>query len=452
MTRRILLSYLAVTVVVLLVLEVPLGIFFRERETDRFASGLERDATALAGFYEEPIEAGETPSPAAAATYAADTGVRVVVTDRNGISLVDTSGEPGRDLSTRPEVKTALAGDRAAGARRSNTLGTDLFYVATPITSGGNVYGAVRLTLDTEEVQERVAGFWLGLAGVAAVVLAAMALVGWGIARSVTRPLRNVESAVARFATGDLTTVSPDPRAPAEIAALQATVNGMAQRLAKVLAEQRAFVADASHQLRTPLTALRLRLENLQSAAADPGDTADLEAAIDETTRLAGLVNDLLRLASAEGVRSPRPHDVAQIARERIETWSAVADAIGVTLDLRVPSAAVMVSAVPDAPEQILDNLIDNAIAASPAGGHVLVTVAPAGAMHELRVQDEGPGLSDELKGRALDRFWRADVSRSGSGLGLPIATALAEASGGSLELGDTPGGGLTVRVGLPAT
>jgi signal transduction histidine kinase len=449
-TRRLLVSYLAVTIIVLLVLEVPLGLVFRQRETDRFAVGLERDATALASFYEEPVEQGQTPSPAAAMTYAARTGVRVVVTDRNGISLVDSLEQPGRDLSTRPEIRKALSGDRVAGTRRSNTLGTDLFYVATPIASGGQVYGAVRLTLDTMEVRQRVAGFWLGLAGVAVVVLAAMALIGWGIARSVTRPLRAVEAEVARFGTGDLTTMPPDRRAPAEIAALRTTVNAMAQRLEKLLAEQRAFVADASHQLRTPLTALRLRLENLQSAAADPAGAADLEAAIDETTRLAGLVNDLLRLASAEDARSPQPQDLAQIARDRVEIWSAVADTVHVGIDLRAPDVPLMVMAVPDGPEQILDNLLDNAIAASAPGRRIIVGAAAAPPRHELTVQDEGPGLSGELKARALDRFWRADTSQPGSGLGLPIAKALAEASGGSLELADTPGGGLTVRVGLP--
>ena len=110
-----------------------------------------------------------------------------------------------------------------------------------------------------------------------------------------------------------------------------------------------------------------------------------------------------------------------------------------------------MVLAVPTGVEQILDNLIDNAITASSAGGRVSVTVSCGHHDHSLSVADEGPGLSDELKARALDRFWRADPSRPGTGLGLPIARALAEASGGSLALGDGTAGGLTVTVTLPA-
>jgi signal transduction histidine kinase len=450
-TRRLLVSYLAVTIIVLLVLEAPLGLFFRQRETDRFAVGLERDATALAGLYEEAVEQGAIPNAGPAQAYAASTGVRVVVTDAHGISLVDTSEPTSRDLSTRPEIRAALTGGRAAGARRSNTLATNLFFVATPIASGGHVHGAVRLTLGTEEVRRRVAGFWLALAGVAAVVIAVMALVGWGIARSVTRPLRAVEADVARFATGDLTPASPHPCAPAEIVALQTTVNAMARRLEKLIAEQRAFVADASHQLRTPLTALRLRLENLHARADGSADAEDLAAAIDETSRLGTLVNDLLRLASAEEASPRRPHELTRIARDRVEIWFAVAEAAGVQLQLRTPDGPLLAMAAENAPEQILDNLIDNAVAASPPGKRVIISVVPTASGQQVLIEDEGPGLKNELKARATDRFWRADTSQPGSGLGLSIAKALAEASGGSLDLADTPGGGLTVRVVLPS-
>jgi len=276
--------------------------------------------------------------------------------------------------------------------------------------------------------------------------------IGWAIARSVDRPLRKLETAAARFATGDLTTTEQDPDAPAGIAALGATMNTMAQRLEQLLAEHRAFVADASHQLRTPLTALRLRLENLQSDPAAPASTDDVVAAIDETNRLSELVDDLLRLARAEQTAAPEPVDLVQVARDRVDTWSTVADAAGVTLVFDSPGEPVVVSAVPSGVEQVLDNLIDNAITASPSGTRVTVTGIPGRSSHRLTVADEGPGLSDELKARVLDRFWRLDHSRPGTGLGLPIAQALVEASAGSLALGDSQAGGLAVTVTLPAT
>ena len=313
------------------------------------------------------------------------------------------------------------------------------------------MFGAVRLTLDTEEVNALVHGYWLGLVGVAAVVLIAMAGIGWALASSVTRPLRRLNAEAARFATGDLTTTEPDPGAPPEIAALGATMNTMAQRLERLLAEHREFVADASHQLRTPLTALRLRLENLQSSSGPPAEEDDLTAAIEETSRLAGLVGDLLQFARAEESATPETVDQVQLAADRVDTWSAIADVADVTLDFSSPNGTVLVSAVPGGVEQILDNLIDNAITAAPPGTHVSVAVVRGRAKHHFTIADEGPGLSDDLKARALDRFWRSDYSEPGSGLGLPIAHALARASGGSLRLQDSPAGGLAVIVTLPA-
>ena len=452
MTRRLLLSYLTITAIVLLVLEIPLAVFFQQRETDRLTVNVERDATALASLYEDALERRTTPDPLAASNYADRTGARVVIVDAGGFSVVDTSAEIARDFSTRPEIHTALSGERAAGMRRSDTLDTDLLFVATPVASGGTVHGAVRLTLDAQDVKATIHRFWLGLAGIAAVVMIAMAGIGWAIARSVTRPLRTLSSAADRFATGDLAPTTPDPDAPAEIAALEATLNTMARRLNRLLAEHRAFVADASHQLRTPLTALRLRLENLQSEVTAAQGAEDLGAAIEESDRLSGLVNDLLRLARAEQSAAPESVDLARLVGERVDTWSAVADAADVTLEFAPPAGSAIVDAVPGGVEQILDNLIDNAVNASPPGASVSVTVTVGLDQHRLTVADAGPGLTDAQRARALDRFWRLDTAKPGTGLGLPIARALAEASGGSLQLGESAAQGLAVTVALPAS
>jgi signal transduction histidine kinase len=450
-TRRLLFGYLLAAVVVLLVLEVPLAIFYQQREMTRLEHDVERDATVLAGYYEEALEAGDTLNPAPAEAYARRTGVRVVVADKTGTSVIDTAGPAGRDFSTRPEIKTALRGERAAGTRYSETLKTELLYVAVPATSAGVVHGAVRLTLDKQETNALVRGYWAALVGVAVVVLIAMAGIGWAIARSVTRPLRTLDSAAARFATGDLAPLAPDPSAPPEIAVLGDTMNMMARRLDQLLSEQREFVADASHQLRTPLTALRLRLENLQSAAASAEDEDALGAAIEETNRLAALVADLLQLARAEESAAAAAVDLVALAADRVDTWSAVADATEVRLDLVAPRGPVSAWSIPGGVEQILDNLIDNAVEVAPQGSRVVVTIVKGTRTHQLVVSDEGPGLSDENKARALERFWRADRSAPGTGLGLPIAAELAKASGGGLDLADSQAGGLSVKVTLRA-
>ena len=453
MTRRLVLSYLAITVIVLAVLEIPLAIFFGQREEERLIADAERDAVVLASFYEEVLEDRLEPDPTAAEDYASRNASRVIVVDDSGISVLDTGAEVPRDFSTRPEVETALTGTRAAGIRYSETLETDIVFVAVPVASGGTVHGVLRLTLDAHEVTERIQNFWMGLVGVAVVVLVAVAGIGWAIARSVTRPLRDLEQASRRFARGDLDATEIDPDAPPEVRSLGSSMNTMAARLDDLIAEQRAFVGDASHQLRTPLTALRLRLENLETTVSTAGHEQEVRAAIDEIERLSELVNDLLRLARAEQKPPLETLDAAMIARDRVDTWQAVADESGVTIEAGIAPEVVEVEAAGGAIEQILDNALDNAVEHAPTGSTVNVGLEVDGSTVTIHVDDEGPGLDDEAKRRAVERFWRADPTKPGTGLGLAIADTLATASGGSLHLADHPygdnGRGLSVVVRL---
>lgn len=451
MTRRLILSYIAVTALVLVLLEVPFGIFYGKRELERLTAGVERDASVIATLYEDDLEAGLVPGRQPADRYAQRSGARVVVVDDRGFSVVDTDHAIGRDFSTRPEIARALQGMSASGTRKSTTLHTGLLYVAVPVASSGNVHGALRLTLDTDEVDARIRRFWWGLAATAGVVLSAITIVGWLIARSVTQPLRRLGAMAERFGSGDLTVGADDVRGPPEIRSLAGTMSTMAARLASMIRRQQDFVADASHQLRTPLTALRLRLENLQAGAGDAEEAAQVELAIDETARMATLVGDLLRLARADR-RDPLVEvDLAGAVADRIDTWSAVADASALSLDLRGERAHLGVWAMGGAVEQVLDNVLDNAISHSPADSTVTVTVERGSGQHRVVVADEGPGLSDEDKARATRRFWRGDQSRPGTGLGLAVVEGLLEASGGSLELRDAASGGLEVVMSFPA-
>ena len=341
MTRRLLLSYLAITIVVLVMLEVPLGIFYAQRERDRLTTDVERDASVIATIYEDDVELGRAPDPAVAALYHQRTGARVVLVDDAGISLVDTGAATPRDFSTRPEIATALSGARAAGIRRSDTLHTSLLYVAVPVASSGVVHGALRITLDAGSVDTRTYRFWAGLAGIALIILAVVALVGWALARSVTRPLRHLSRTATRYSGGDLVADEEPVLGPPEIRELAAAMDTMAVRLDALIGEQRAFVADASHQLRTPLTALRLRLENLQTRVSAE-EAAELEAVIDESTRLAALVADLLQLAQADENVSVGTVDLRELVEERTDMWSAVADERGITIQMRAPDEAVL--------------------------------------------------------------------------------------------------------------
>ncbi len=450
MVRRLVLSYLIVTLFVLIVLEVPLAIFFQQREVENVSGLLERDATALGSFYEDDLEGSQVIDPGRALQYAADSGTRVLIVDAAGISVADTDPNysTGRDYSTRPEIATALEGGRPSGTRDSTTLQTSIIYSAVPVASGGTVHGAVRITLDSDDAGTRVRNFWIGLVAIAVVVLAASALVGWAVARSVARPIRQLEANARRFASGDLSPAPLPDEAPPEVVNLHTAMAEMAQQLTEIMDRQRGFVGDASHQLRTPLTGLRLRLEGIADGAGDP--VVEAEAALVETNRLADLVNDLLHLARTDEPQQLVAIDLGQLVAERVDTWTAVAEQNEVSI-VATGLRSVSVLAPDGGLEQVLDNLIDNAVDFSSSGDLVKVDLRQIGNEVVLKVVDHGHGLSDKGKRDALQRFWRGDTSRAGSGLGLSIAETLVNASSGSLTLHDTPGGGLTVIVRLIA-
>jgi signal transduction histidine kinase len=227
-------------------------------------------------------------------------------------------------------------------------------------------------------------------------------------------------------------------------------MNAMGRQLEQLIERHRSFVGDASHQLRTPLTSLRLRLENLEAAAIDATSRVEIEAAIEETIRLSNLVGDLLKLARNDGPPSLTAVDLGSLADDRVNTWQAMAEH-DVELLLNRPKGKVEAIAVAGAVEQVLDNLLDNALHVAPPRSRILVSVERGHMHHRLVVTDEGPGPSDEEKARATDRFWRADHGRPGTGLGLAVVASLIEASGGTLIFDDNPHGrGLRVTTGWP--
>ena len=452
MSRRLLLTYLSLTLVVLAALEIPLGVVNARSERQDLTAKIERDATAVASLAEATLEHDATADlpaiRALARRYSADTGGRVVIVDRKGNAIVDTSSpaSAGRSFSSRPEIAAALGGNVVTGTRYSATLGASFLYVAVPIASGGQILGAVRITYPTSELDARIRRYWLVLLGIAAVVLAGAAILGASFARWIRRPLTGLEEAAAGAAAGDLTVRAPVPDGPPELRALAVEFNGMVAKLDALVSSQRDFVADASHELRTPLTALRLRLENLDEQVGPEG-RAGLDAALAEIDRLAGTVESLLALARADAGAAPAGAvDLAAVAAGRVEAWWAAAREANVELR-RDAEPAPPASAGADRVAQVLDNLLANALAVAPPGTAVSVAVRPAGARVELLVRDNGPGLTDDQKARAFDRFWRAGSGSGGSGLGLAVVRRLVEADGGAVELRDAAGGGLEVVI-----
>ena len=338
MTRRLMATYLILAAVVLVALEIPLGVVYQRSERHDLQQRVERDAVALAALVEDTLQ--DSPSPGGPALtgvvdrYAASSGARVVVVGPRGRLLADSDPALGlnRDFSTRPEIASALRGTVATGTRSSETLGGDLLYVAVPVASGGVVLGAVRASVPTSRIDSQVRRYWLVLGGVALIVLAAVAVAGRWLALWVSRPLTHLRDATRRAGAGDLAVRADPSSGPPEVRELSSAFNDMVARLDLVVGTQEQFVADASHQLRSPLTALRLRIENLQHEVS-PAVGDELESAIAEVDRLSRLVNGLLTLAHADR-RAPQRtrQDVGRLVVERAEAWRFAAGERGVEI------------------------------------------------------------------------------------------------------------------------
>jgi signal transduction histidine kinase len=308
----------------------------------------------------------------------------------------------------------------------------------------------VRLTYPTTAVDQRVRRVWLTLGGVAVVSLVAAGAIAAALARSVTRPLRELQAAATALGGGDLSAHAPDDHGPPEVRALAKAFNDTSRRLEELMGAQDAFVADASHQLRTPLTALRLRLENLEAGAA-PEDAAELGAALDESNRLSRLVDGLLALAGADraaAMATAVPVALVPVLEERRDIWLPVAEDRDVDLVV-APGAALTALATPDRLTQVLDNLIDNALEVAPSGTTIRLTTVRTPTGPAIHVQDQGPGMTPDQRERAFHRFWQGPEGKGSSGLGLAIVQKLVHADGGQVELHEAPEGGLDAVVQL---
>ena len=459
MRRIFLASIVGVSCVLLVAQGAAVVSYVSASEQDRIITEYQRDAFILGGRVETLLETPGRVDPTLTVLvnkYAAAGNTQVIVVDSAGIGVLTSDPNElslGTDYSNRPEIASALLGNVTSGERWSDTLQSNLVYVSVPIINDSSVYGAVRLSFLHGEIDMAVADKTAILWWVAGGSLLLAAVMSFVVSGLVTRPLRRVESQVNALALGDFSGRLPEDAGPHEIRSLAAAFNSMASKLDSLIRQQRAFASDASHQLRTPLTALLLRIERAREALLLDPVSADarLGDAEVEVERLTSIVEGLLAIARSEGgSHDVVPVDLAVLALDRVENWRALAEERGVTIAYEGPEHAVG-SALSSAPEQILDNLVDNAIAHSPNGTAVLVRVREHKDDIELAVIDAGTGMTEDQCKRAFDRFWRADSTKDGSGLGLAIVKHLVELSGGSAALVPGRGGsGVVATVRLP--
>lgn len=459
MRRRLVLSYLVLAALLLIALEVPLGILAANHERDAVRASARQDAAILAALAGPALHAESSDRGPdlddLTSRYAIETGAEVTIVDRNGRTV---TYQPAADERRRPDSTTdnstalrlALTGRTTMVSRRDE--GRPVEVAAVPVTdSEGHVVGAVQVSLPAAVAEHRIHLLVAALLAFAAGALIVVTVVGFVLSGSVVRPLSDLEGAVHALETGDLD-ARTEPAGPPEIRSLGVSFNRMADQLGELITSQRRFIADASHQLRSPLAALRLRLEAIDSAEPE-GSERHIEAAVEEVGRLSRLVDGLLEIARVEGTRPQRSAvDVGEVLRDRVEMWEALAEERDVHLEIAASSDDLAAVAVPGHLEQILDNLLANALEVAPARSAIELQASRRSVdgrqLLAVDLDDAGPGMTEQQRHVAFTRFWQDDTQPTGTtGLGLAISRQLARASGGDLTLDVSPRGGLRATV-----
>jgi len=347
-----------------------------------------------------------------------------------------------------------------AGSMVSNTVGGRL-YTAVPVThEGRGVIGVIQIDSSLDSVNARLAARWMALMGAAGAALLFAFLVALWLAAQLTRPLSELRGVAQQMAEGQLDARAEVGDTVTELAALGATFNHMAERVGRMIQEQRDFVANASHELRAPLSAIKLRAEALAYQTVH-GDRAQQYAAEinDQASELAQLVNDLLQLSRAESgafVVPSAPIHVADVLYACVRAAQPRLTQRQQHLDLHVSDDIPDVYVHPSDLAIMVGNLLDNAAKYTPAGGAISLCAAWNMGRLEIAVHDTGEGIPPEDLPRITERFFRVDRAHTrnvpGVGLGLALATAVVRQYKGTLRIASVgiPGQGTQAELVLP--
>jgi signal transduction histidine kinase len=400
--RRIVLAIVGSVVATVALFGLPLAWAVGRAYQDELRLRLESAALAASPELTEPARGVTVPEPPLQGQ-----GVR--------IAYYDTGGR--RIAGIGPATADGVVRDALRG---SNGLADHA--VAVPVSRDDRIIGAVRAEERSGLLSDRVHNAWLLMGALALVVVAAVTALATALVRRLTAPVHALADAAQRLEHGDFA-VAPAPSGIAELDSAGLALAAAAQRLENVLARERALTSDVTHQLRTPLTALRLELE--AGAARQQGP--DVEVVLAQVDRLEATIASLLALAR-EGASDREPIEIGPALRSACAPWGRFASAAGRTLAVEVAPAGQRARVSEQALRQIVDVLVDNAL--QHGRGRVTVRAHPFATGVEVEVHDEG---AVSLDPEAI--FARRSASARGHGIGLALARSLAEAEGGRLRL-----------------
>ncbi|PSL08510.1 signal transduction histidine kinase [Haloactinopolyspora alba] len=463
MLRRLLVVLVPLAFLLVAALGVPLGTAVAQRETQEVYVDRLNDVGRFASLAETALSTGRTEALRSELQRYEDLyGIPVALVDPGG-RVVLSSGPDAADVPTRSAaaeqvVAQALAGYRPEPPTVLWPWDDSPLVLAEPVGRDSEVVGVVVTLSDTGRLRSSVLTSWGWMALLGLLPLSALTAVAWPVSRWVLRPVRRLDDATAAIADGDLSVRANSAGGPPELRRLASSFNAMVDVVQRALERQRAFVSDASHQLRNPLASLRLAVENLAPHLATEQARETHAVAVDEAAAMHRMLNSLLAATRIDSMKDAEPVELDGVVETREQRWRALAAENSMSAELDVPAGFVVLEP-PGGLGSVLDELISNALRLS-GGTRVVLRAEPVPAVGEVElwVGDDGTGLDDDERAAAVGRFWRSARHQNvaGTGLGLAICAELVEAAGGRLRLddglarADGVGHGLGVVVRLP--
>ncbi len=461
---RLILAYAGLILVGFVALALVAGRQITRGAAEDFEQNLETQAALVARGLEDLVEdylEGDISREAvqtAVNDFAAQLQARVTLVKPSGEAWLDSQGAPpGGNLRADLEIAAALAEERTRAVRPDEN-GTAVIYTAAPIIEDDDILSVVRLAVPESATLSAIRRRQLVLA--AGVLV--MTLLAWGAAlwlsASLTRPLEELRLSALRHAQGDFSP-GPTPNRQDEVGQLAQALNHMAAQVAAMLAEQKAFASNASHELRAPLTAIRLRSEALREGSLDDETTHQYITEIDdEAVRLSHLVNDLILLSRFDSGRAEwgqEQIDPARLAHTVCQSLQAMAQQKQIAVHLDIPAALPPVQASQSHLYTVFHNLLENALKYTPPHGQVVWRLAAVNDQLHSILQDTGQGIAPEDLPHLFERFYRGDKAHTratgGVGLGLSLTHSIVTFYHGRLTI-TSPGlnQGTTVQLWWP--
>jgi len=465
MTKRIIWKFFGafvfLTFVAVFVLNFFVGLKLRDHFERKISGELRSNALLVGDILMDDLTEGRTSDiQARAGVLAEKLDLRITVLDEDGNVLADSENEPSsmENHADRLEVTRALKSGSGQSTRFSDTLGYNMKYVAVRLDHGGDGLGIIRFALPLSDVQLQMRVIHrVVLFGAIVTVIIALSI-AYFVSKSITSPIRRMQRAARRIARGDFRT-RVRIRSKDELGQLAKSLNAMADELKRVDAVRTDFVANVSHELKTPLTLIKGYIETLEDKGlGDEEQSRKFVAIIKEhSNRLENIVNDLLSLSEldlSEDCLNRSACDLKSLIDDVVLGFGHSLDAKGLTLEVDLRGDDFKINGDADRLEQVFVNLIDNAIKYTPDNGRITVSIRDEPQQVSAVIADNGIGIATDHIDRVFERFYRVDKGRSrqmgGTGLGLGIAKHIVLAHKGQIRIESIPGRGTQVFVTLP--